>query len=138
MRERLDLKVARRIARSRRDVFLRADFSDLGGYHQVGRVLGMLVRQGKILRISHGVYSRAVMSRLNGRLIPPKGLSTLRAGLERLGIETLPGKAVQDYNSGRTTQVPTGRVVAVRKRVRRKIGYNGIFLTFERGGSSAR
>ncbi|MDA8348437.1 MAG: hypothetical protein M0038_06495 [Pseudomonadota bacterium] len=79
-----------------------------------------------------------VKSRLNGRLNPPKRLSTLRAGLERLGIETLPSKAVQDYNAGRTTQVLTGRVVAVRKRVRCKIGYNGFFLTFEHDGSSAR
>ena len=130
MSEKLELRIARRISRSRRDVFLRADFGDLGGYDQVGRTLGKLVRQGKLLRISHGLYSRAVKSRINDRLIPPKGLSTLRAGLERLGIETLPGKAVQDYNAGRTTQVPTGRVVAVRRRVRRKIGYNGFFLTF--------
>jgi hypothetical protein len=138
MSEKLELRIARRISRSRRDVFLRADFGDLGGYDQVGRTLGKLVRQGKLLRISHGLYSRAVKSRINDRLIPPKGLSTLRAGLERLGIETLPGKAVQDYNAGRTTQVPTGRVVAVRRRVRRKIGYNGFFLTFERDGFSTR
>jgi len=39
---------------------------------------------------------------------------------------------LQDYNTGRTTQVPTGRVVAVRGRIRRKIGFNGIFLSFER------
>jgi len=37
------------------------------------------------------------------------------------------------YNSGRSEQVPTGRVVAVRgKRPRRRIGYDGIFLHFER------
>jgi hypothetical protein len=41
---------------------------------------------------------------------------------------------MQDYNAGRTTQVPTGRVVGVRQRVRRKIGYNGISLSFERAG----
>ncbi len=45
--------------------------------------------------------------------------------------------AVINHSAGRATQVPTGRVFAVRKRVR-KIGYNGFFLSFERDGSSAR
>jgi hypothetical protein len=44
----------------------------------------------------------------------------------------------QDYNAGRTTQVPTGQVVGVRRRVRRKLGYNGIYLIFERAGPAAR
>ncbi|MDA8348438.1 MAG: hypothetical protein M0038_06500 [Pseudomonadota bacterium] len=51
----LGLRIAQRIARSRRDVFLRADFSDLGGYDQVGRTLGVIVRQAKLLRISQGL-----------------------------------------------------------------------------------
>jgi hypothetical protein len=40
----------------------------------------------------------------------------------------------QAYNAGETTQVPTGRVVGVTRRVRRRIGYSGINLNFERGG----
>jgi len=35
------------------------------------------------------------------------------------------------YNEGRTTQVPTGRVVGVKGRVKRKIGYAGKYITFE-------
>jgi hypothetical protein len=54
--------------------------------------------------------------------------------LGRLGIETAPTRLEQAYNAGRSTQVPSGRVVAVTKRVRRKIGYDGIFLGFERAG----
>jgi hypothetical protein len=34
----LETRLLRRIDRKRRDVFLRADFADLGGYDQVGRV----------------------------------------------------------------------------------------------------
>lgn len=119
-------------------MFLRADFADLGGYDQVGRALRGLVRQGKLLRIGFGLYSRAAKSRLGQRLISPKGLATLKEALERVGIETYPSRAVQDYNAGRTTQVPTGRVVAVRQRVRRKIGYGGISLSFERAQQAAR
>ena len=52
--------------------------------------------------------------------------------LKRVGVETLPCRSTQDYNAGRTTQIPTGRVVGVRQRVRRRIGYNGFTLSFER------
>jgi hypothetical protein len=52
--------------------------------------------------------------------------------LERLGVKTSPTKLERAYSAGETTQVPAGRVVAVRKRVRRKIGYNGTFVSFER------
>lgn len=137
MRETLEARVRKRIDRKRGDVFLRADFADLGGYDQVGRALRGLVRQGNLLKIGFGLYSRAVKSRL-GRLIPPRGLATLKEALARVGVETYPSRAIQDYNAGRTTQVPTGRVVAVRQRVRRKIGYGGISLSFERAQSAAR
>ena len=138
MRETLEARITKRIDRKRGDVFLRADFADLGGYDQVGRALRQLVRSGKLLKVSFGLYARAVPARLGTRPVPPKGLTTLREALERVGIRTFPSRALQDYNAGRTTQVPTGRVIAVRRRVRRKIGYNGILLSFERARSPAR
>ncbi len=134
MRETLETRLLKRIARKRSDVFLRADFADLGGYNQLGRALRELVRQGRLLKIGYGLYSRAIKSPFENRLMPPRGLSTLKEALRRIGIETLPSRSLQDYNAGRTTQVPTGRVVGVRRRVRRKIGYNGIGLSFERVG----
>ena len=48
--ENLETRVMKRIARKRGDVFLRADFNDLGGYDQVGRVLRGLVRKGSCSR----------------------------------------------------------------------------------------
>ena len=122
----------RRIARKRGDVFLRADFRDLGGYDQVGRVLRDLVRNGQLLKIGYGIYTRAVKSPFSDKPVPPKGLATLTEALKRLGVETAQTRLEQDYNAGRTTQVPTGRVVAVRGRVRRKIDYGGVSLSFER------
>ena len=132
MKETLETRLLRRIDRKRGDVFLRSDFADLGGYDQIGRALLQLVRRGRLMKLGYGLYSRAVKSPLDDSLIPPRGLSTLREGLKRVGIETLPSRSVQDYNTGRTTQVPTGRVVGVRRRVRRKIGYSGFMLRFER------
>jgi hypothetical protein len=130
--ESLESRIAKRIERKRADVFLRSDFKDLGGYDQVGRVLRLLVRRGQLLKIGHGIYTRAVESPFSDKPVPPKGLATLEEALQRLGIEVTKSRLEKDYNEGRTSQVPVGRQVAVNKRVRRKIGYNDIFLTFER------
>ena len=128
----LETRLLKRIDRKRGDVFLRSDFRDLGGYDQVGRVLRDLVRKGLLLKVSHGLYTRAVKSPFSDNPVPPKGLTTLKEALKRVGVQVVQTRLERDYNAGRTTQVPTGRVVAVRGRVRRKIGYDGIFLSFER------
>jgi hypothetical protein len=132
-KENLETRVLKRIERKRGDVFLREDFSDLAGYDQVGRALRGLVGKGKLLKIGQGIYTRATMSPFDGTPVPIKGLRALTAeALGRLGVESGPTRFEQAYNAGKTTQVPAGRVIAVRKRVRRKIGYRGIFMSFER------
>jgi hypothetical protein len=136
--ETLETKLLNRIDRKRGDVFLRADFDDLAGYDQVGRALKGLVRKGRLLRVGFGIYTRAAKSPFSDKLLPPKGLTTLKEALNRVGIETGPTRLEQDYNAGRTTQGPIGRVVAVRGRVRRKIGYGGITLRFERAEPAPR
>src|SRR5271157_527204 len=129
----LEGRLEKRIARKRGDVFLRADFDDLGGYDQVGRALRGLVRKGRLMKIGQGLYARARRSSLDNKLMPEKGLATLKEALQRLGVETAPTRFERAYNSGRSEQVPTGRVVAIRgRRVRRRIGYDGMFLSFER------
>jgi hypothetical protein len=131
-------RLEKRIARKRGDVFLRADFDDLGGYDQVGRALRGLVRKGRLMKIGQGLYTRATTSPLSDTPVPPKGLGTLTEALQRLGVEPQPSRLQEAYNAGKTTQVPTGRVVAVRGRVRRQIGYDGVYLKFERAGPSPR
>lgn len=131
--ETLETRIQKRIGRKRGDVFLRADFADLGDYDQVGRALRQLVKQGQLLKLGQGLYTRAKPSLIDGRPAPVKGFRTLATeALDRLGIETMPTRLEKAYSAGQTTQVPAGRVVAVKKRVRRKIGYNGIVLGFER------
>jgi len=130
-RDNLEARLLERIRRMRRNVFLRADFSELGGYDQIGRALRTLVKRSELLKVGQGLYARARTSPLSGRLVPAKGLGTLREALARVGIETVPTQLEQDYEAGRTTQVPTGRVVGVRTRVRRKIGYGGVQLGYE-------
>lgn len=136
--ETLETQLRRRIQRKRSDVFLRSDFDDLGGYDQVGRVLRSLVRKGELMKVGQGLYSRARPSAIDGTPVPPKGLGTLKEALRRLGVAVVPTRLEEAYNAGKTTQVPTGRVVGVRGRVRRQIGYNGVSLKFERAGPAPR
>jgi hypothetical protein len=82
-------KIAKRIARTRRDVFLRADFADLGSYDQIGRGLAGLSAQGVLIRIGQGLYARAAPSPFDDRPVPTKGVSELvTEALARCGIQT--------------------------------------------------
>ncbi len=136
--ETLETRLLKRVDRKRVDVFLRADFEDLGGYDQVGRVLRDLVRKGRLVKVGQGLYARVRPAMTSGEPVPVGGLSALKEALRRVGVETVPSRLEQDYNAGKTTQVPTGRVVGVTRRVRRKIGYGGFSLSFERAGPAPR
>ena len=132
--ESLEARLLRRIARKRGDVFMREDFRDLGSSAQIGRALRALIQKGKLLRFGYGIYIRAEPSVLDGKPAPAKTVRELATeALARLGAEVTESRAERAYNSGRSEQVPTGRVIAIRgKRIRRKLGYRGRFLTFER------
>ena len=133
----LEKRVATRILRKKATVFLRRDFEDLGGYDQVGRSLRRLTARGQLVRIGYGVYARAVVSPISGKTMPAKPLPALAAeALARLGVEMEPSRFAKAYNAGATTQVPTGRVITVRGRFSRKIGYNGKYAVFERASRS--
>lgn len=122
-----------RIGRKKSPVILREDFKDLAGYDQVGRALRELTRSGELIRMGYGVYAKARKSSITGKLIPAQPLPILaREALKRLGVHLKPTKAEADYQSGRSTQVPTGRLIGVRNRVSRKIGHKGVFVEYER------
>src|SRR5271157_5472754 len=57
---------------TRGDVFLRADFSDMGGFDQVGRALRGLVGKGRLMKIGQGLYARARRSPLDNMDFPPR------------------------------------------------------------------
>ena len=132
-RDILETRIRNRIASRQGAIFMREDFCDLGGYDQVGRVLRSLTRAGVLLKIGHGLYSRAEPSCFTGEPVPAVGIRQLATeALGRLGITTVPTESERRYNGGLSTQVPTGRVVAVTKRVRRKIGWRDVTISFER------
>lgn len=130
--EALKQEIVNRIAHSHNEVFMRRDFSDIASYQQVGHILGQLTDRGSLMRIGYGLYARTAISPLSNKIVPRKSLRELAAEvLARLGIEVFPSTHDQAYNEGRTTQVPTGRVIGVRGHIARKIGYDGKYITFE-------
>jgi hypothetical protein len=129
----LEERIAQRIARSKGEVFIRKDFADLADYDQVGRCLRHLASRGQLVKIGYGLYAKATMAPISKRPVPRRGIRDLAAeALGRLKVSTFPSSFEQDYNKQQTTQVPTGRVIGVKGRITRKIGYDGKYVTFER------
>ena len=128
----LEYKIIARIVRKKCAVFVREDFKDLSDYDQVGRALRNIAKDGRLIRLGYGVYAKAKKSSINGELVPVAPLPVLaKEALARLGIKTAPSRLEKDYNAGKTTQVPTGRLIAVRGRVNRKLGYGGAYVSYE-------
>ncbi|RPD39445.1 DUF6088 family protein [Chitinophaga barathri] len=126
-------RIATRMARMKSPVLLREDFEDLGGYDQVGRALLALIRKGKLIRIGYGLYAKTKVSSLTGKILPVESLPDLaKKALSRLGVKVVQTKAEKDYTEGRSTQVPTGRMIGIRGRVYRKISYNGTRIYYDR------
>ena len=75
---------------------------------------------------------RATVSPLDARPSLPRSLNSLvLEAMKKLGVPTGLTEIEIKYNEGKTTQVPTGRVIGVRKRVRRRIGFDGYSMRFE-------
>jgi hypothetical protein len=128
----LESRILARITRKKSPILLREDFSDLGGYDQVGRALRKIVEKGKIIRIGYGLYAKAKKSALTGETVPVVPLPTLgKEALRRLQVETVPSRAEVDYKEGRSMQVPTGRKIGIKDRISRKIGFNDIYISYE-------
>ena len=128
----LESKMRYRVARRKDSVFTPKDFLDLSDRDQVGRVLRKLVAEQSLIKLGYGLYARTRISSLSGKVIPEKGLPDLaKEALVKLGVAVTPSTGERQYNSGTTTQIPTGRVIGVKGRVSRKIGYNGKYITLE-------
>ncbi len=132
IKDTLEGKIAYRVKRSKTPVFVRDDFKDIGGYDQVGRILRGLVKKNLLISLGYGTYARSKRSIVSGAVVPERPLPELAKDLlKKLGVKVVPSSAERAYNSGISTQVPTGRVIGVKGRVVRRIGYNGRYITFE-------
>ncbi|MBS0027529.1 hypothetical protein KE626_09445 [Chitinophaga sp. 2R12] len=111
---------------------MRSDFGDLGGYDQVGRALRQLTAKKNLIRIGYGLYSKVKTSFVTGEVIPQESLPVLaKEAMRILGVPTSPTRAETDYQTGKSTQIPTGRLIGVESRISRKITYKGSSISYE-------
>jgi hypothetical protein len=104
-----------RIKRSAVAAFVPADFKDLSDSDQIGRVLRKMVKNSFLIKIGQGVYARSKISTLTGKPTLEKPITELaKEALVKLGLKLAPTKFEQDYTEGKTTQVPTGRVIGIK------------------------
>ena len=126
-------KILLRISLKQDKVFLRDDFCDLGGYDQVGRALRQLVGSKQIIKIGYGLYAKSKISKVSGLVVPQAPLPDLaREALSKIGVKTGLSNSSKLYNLGKSTQVPTGRKIAVEGRISRKIGYDDVYISYEK------
>lgn len=129
----LESKITYRVKRSKTPVFVRDDFNDIGGYDQVGRILRGLVKKDLLINLGYGTYARSKKSSVSGAVVPERPLPELaKELLKKLDVKVVSSTAERDYNSGKSTQVPTGLVIGVKGRIVRRIGYNGRYVSFEK------
>jgi hypothetical protein len=124
----------RRSIRGRADlVFRPIDFLPFGSEASIKRALKELTEVGVLVRLGVGIYAKAKPSVISGKPIPIQPLEVLGPqALTKLGVQLKESLQTVEYNSGRSTQVPTGIVVNIGKqRISRKIGFNGKFIKYE-------
>ena len=133
VKQALKNRMTYRIKRSTKGVFIPADFKDLSDSDQIGRVFRTMIKSGLLIRIGQGVYARSKVSKLSGKPTLEKPIQELaKDALIKRGVKIATSRYEKAYNEGKTTQVPTGRVIGIKGRVSRKIGYNGRHVTYEK------
>ena len=127
-------RMKRFVANRGADVFMRTDFETFGSQAQVGRALTKLQSNGALVKLGLGVYAKAKPSIVSGKPISVKPLGVLNPEvLKKLGVQVNESRQTREYNSRSSTQVPPGIVYGVgKRRIQRKLGFNGKFVQYER------
>ncbi len=128
----LEQKIRLRIKKSRNTAFLSRDFFDLSDGDQVGRVLRILVKKNVLIKLGRGIFAKTKKSTINNKYILEKNFADVaKEALHKLKIKTFLTAAENNYNKGLSTQIPTGLLIGVNKRVSRTLTYNGRKIKYE-------
>ena len=117
-------RILKRLKRSGRYVFVRTDFKDLADYDQVGRALRDLVRNGELLKVGYGIYTKARKNSITGKIMPacPGGSdAVILEALERLKVSYSFGSSSAKYLSGESTQIPACTQIETPVRFKRRL-----------------
>ncbi|MDO8645705.1 MAG: DUF6088 family protein [Candidatus Planktophila sp.] len=127
-------RIARSVSRSKRDVFLRTDFSKFGTPSRVTRGISELVNKGKLIKLGYGVYAKAVPSAITGNPVPRKVLETLAVEtFSLLGVPITMGSARTNYSTGTSTQIPMSISVSTGStRINRKLKLGNREIAYEK------
>ncbi len=129
----LAYKIEQRVINKEGQVFLFRDASDLSNNKsQISRALSQLVKQGKLIKLGFGIFAKAYYSEyLKKPILDGNPKSVFLEALTRLNVRWELGKSAQDYNSGRSTQVPAFASVKLKSRLRRNISCGNMSLRYE-------
>ena len=134
----LKYQILQLVEQTPHNVLLRQDFTHLGSYRQISRVLNTLIHQKKLVKIGFGIYAKAYESKYSDQPLMVDGFDVIsREALNRLDAKWEPSSAEQDYNTGKTQQVPVHNFVRLKTRLRRHLEYADRQLHFE-GNINAR
>jgi hypothetical protein len=100
-------------------------------------VLAKLVGDGRLVRVSVGVYVKTTVNKFTGKLTPAGTFESIAAeAFRKLGIDVSPGQLAREYNAGHTTQIPMDGVVSTgARRISRKIQVGGRTVKYENNHS---
>ena len=108
MKSRLSIKdrMIHSITMRRGEIVLRSDFEQMGSQSQISRIFSDFVKEGRLVRLGHGVFAKARVSSLTGKQVPREPLEVLaEETLRRLHIDAQPGQAQRDFASGKNTSI---------------------------------
>lgn len=102
---------------------------------RLNRALNAFIDQGLVMKISHGLYAKAMpMTLPNGQtrtVLQDSFESVAIEALNKLGLQWEWGEAIQAYNQGETTQIPSRFSVKLHSRFRGTIQAEGRSVVFE-------
>ena len=132
-RKTLEDKIKNRIQNSCDSVFMLDDFIDLSNKTNIIRVLRKLINENFLVKVGYGLYAKARISTIRNEPVPDNNIHAIAIeALKKLNIEVFPSKYEELYNKKLSTQIPTGRVIAVKSKTKRKIGFDGNYIKYER------
>lgn len=126
-------KIQYRIKKSKDTVFIPKDFKNIASYSQVFRGLQELIKENLLVKVGQGLYVKCERSDLAGYNIPVKDMRTIaQSALRKLGVKVCLTPEEKAYNEYRSTQVPNGFIIGVKKKnIIRKIGFNKTQIRYQ-------
>jgi len=126
----ITFKVLKRIEKLSGEVILRSDVATIAEPRQISRALNRLVQDGRLAKLGYGVYAKLARSEIARTTYLKEGvLPTMREALNRLSIRWEPSSEEQDYQTGRSTQIPVNPTTKLKDRFRRQLRYRDMELT---------